>query len=195
MIRPLSSLMPVALFCALLTLAACQSVPASQPAPPRFDFSDRVAYEFASRTLEIDEVYRSPAAAPHVEHIYTVEPADIARAWARDRLRLVGTTGGIVVRILEASVVEEALPTTGGLRGYLTNEQDRRYTARLRVELIITTPEGTGRVEGEATASRTLPESANVSAMELDYHALLDQLSRTFDAQLSTQVSAYLVGL
>lgn len=179
----------------LALLCACTADVPVPGGPPKFAFREAEPFRLPVAALEIEMRYVPPNRPPNVEHTYSVSPADIARAWARDRIVLNGTAGRVRVIIREASVIEEGLPTQGGLRGYLTTEQDRKLTARLRVELVIEEARGTGRANAEATSSRTLPETANISAVEVEYYGLLDQLARNFDAQMSSQLGGYLVGL
>ena len=175
-------------------LSAC----ANQPpvTAPQFHFTNAAPFMVQGQSVTVENAYVPPKALSSVENAYMTTPADIARAWARDRLRSKGDAGRVVVRILDASVVEEGLPTQHGFVGYLAGEQNRQFTARLKVDVFFygdpAKEKSPGRVSAEASASRPIAGNASGHDAEVDYYALLESLARSFDDALSTQMSAYL---
>jgi hypothetical protein len=188
MLKKLASAMIVG-----LTLAGCASEPPARE--PQFSFTNAAPFKVQGQTVTVENAYVPPAALPSVENAYRVTPADIVGAWARDRLRATGGVGRVVVRILDARVVEEGLPTQHGFVGYLAGEQNRQFTGHLKVDVFFyggpneTRP---GRVTAEASASRPIAGNASGRDAEMDYYTLLEVLARDFDSALSQQMSAYL---
>lgn len=180
--------------CLALMLAACAGGPPPAEAP-QFSFNNAPPFTLQGTSVTVENAYVPPSALPSVENAYRTTPADIARAWARDRLRANGTAGRVVMRIVEASVVEEGLPTQHGFVGYLAGEQNRQFVARLKVDLLLYgDPREThpGRVSVESTATRPIAGNASGRESEVDYYALLEALARDFDAALTQQMSGYL---
>jgi hypothetical protein len=177
----------------LLGAACANNVPV--PETPQFHFTAAPPYVVPGAKILIENAYVPPASLPSVENAYQTTPADIARAWARDRLRAKGDQGRVVMRILEASVAEDTLPTQHGFVGYLAGEQNRQFTARLKADILFygdpreTSP---GRVSVEVSASRPVAGNAGPRGAEVDYYALLEQIARDFDGALSQQMGVYL---
>jgi len=184
----------VALIAALMLAGCAKSLPPAEP--PQFSFTGAPPFNVKGTNVIIENAYVPPGSLPSVENAYRTTPADIARAWARDKLRPKGDVGRVVVRIVEASVVEEGLPTQHGFVGYLAGEQNRQFTARLKVDVFLYgDPREThpGRISAEATATRPIAGNAGARGSEVDYYALLDSLARDFDGALSQQMNSYLV--
>ena len=183
----------VVAFLAGLMLSACTNQP--PPQTPQFRFDKTPAFAVQGQSVSIENAYVPPAALPSVENAYSVTPAEIVGAWTRDRIRTTGSVGRVVVRILDASVVEEGLPTQHGFVGYLAGEQNRQFTGHLKVDVFFYGGPNEirpGRVSAEASASRPIAGNASAHDSEMDYYALLEVLARDFDSALSQQMSAYL---
>ena len=152
----------VAITAALMLSACANKLPPADP--PQFSFTNAPPFNVQGTNVLIENAYAPPPAIPSVENAYRTTPADIARAWARDKLRAKGGVGRVVVRILDASVVEEGLPTQHGFVGYLAGEQNRQFTAHLKVDVFVygdpAKEKGPGRVSAEATASRPIAGNA-----------------------------------
>jgi hypothetical protein len=177
-----------------LMLSACANQPPAEA--PQFHFISSAPFNVQGQSVVVDNAYVPPASLPSVENAYSATPADIARAWARDRLRTKGGVGRVVVRILDASVVEEGLPTQHGFVGYIAGEQNRQLTAHLKAVVLFygdpAKEKGPGNVTAEASASRAIAGNASGRDADVDYYMLLESLARSFDDALSTQMSAYL---
>ena len=99
--------------------------------PPPLDFSDRQPLELAVDRVTIDSVYRPAGAPPYLDHALPLTPEAATRALLQQRLRAVGGADTVQAVILDASVQEEALETTSGVRGWLTTESAARLQGRL----------------------------------------------------------------
>jgi len=166
--------------------AACASVPT--PEVPDLAYTDQTPIALsADRRIEIVEEYRPPLSKPHVEHEFRVVPAQIARAWARDRLALSGSGGDVKLTIIDAGVVEEKLEG-GGIGGFLFGAPDRKLTATLRARLDYVGVRGAASATATATVSREIPEGASLNEVEAIYFDMLRALKTEFDRALSEQV-------
>ena len=118
---------------ALLGLGAC--TPPPKPAVPDIIFSGGPQFVLpAEGDVEVVEKYEPPLKAPHVEHEYGITPAEIARAWARDRIKVDPGDGTVRMTILEASVVQNELDVEKGFSGLFKDQPDRQLTAGLKKE-------------------------------------------------------------
>lgn len=165
------------------------------PDVPQFKFTGEPPMPLRAASLVIEEAYRTGGGVSTVEQNYKAAPADIARGWARDRIRLVGATGTVTVRIVDARVTEKKLEVKKGLVGLFKDEQDRELNARLEVQILYTHPQGNGAVAAAATATRTLGEHMSMNQAEESYYMLLRELANAFDTAMSAEVQTHLVGL
>lgn len=184
------------LLCLGLLVATACSTPPPAINQPQLTFAHQVPIRLGVRRIEIVRAYSPPMRAPNVEHRFTTSPAKAAERWATDRLQAAG--GDAVARfvILDASVLEEKLPTTGGLGGYFTVDQGARYTANLEVRLDILDSKGVRLAFGEAKAFRdqTVPENASINAREGHWFRLTEDLLKDFDREIQTIIQTHLAG-
>lgn len=179
---------------ALLLVSACAGSPpaAIGPRAPSFEAQPPIRLDIAS--ISVDSRYQEPGRAPNVEHLYDVTPETTARAWAAARIVGVGTRGTATLTVFDGSVISETLPKKGGLTGMFGDQQDVRLTARLKARLIVDQPgprpgdfqQWTADVE--ASANRTVLESASLNERDAAYGALLQALAREFDATLTAEI-------
>jgi len=181
-----------------LFLGACaKDIAAVNPAP--LSFAHEAAFVLPGSNVVVQDEALPQRPLPSVEHPDQETAADIVRAFARDRLRVKpGETRPVVVRILDASVVEEGLPTQYGYVGYLAGEQNRQFTGHIKVELdFYENPrqKGPTRITAEASASRPLPASSGPNGSSQEYYNLIDVLARDLDGALATQLAGFQAGL
>jgi hypothetical protein len=178
----------------LLLLAACRSAePPPMPTYPPLSFAGPKITFLAAR-MEASEDYTPPLAAPHVEHLVPLSPADAARQWAEGRLAVTGTgLGQVRLAITEASIVAEALPPSSGL-GKAVSEGSRRFTGTLRVRLSYEDADNAIQRVTEAVATRVRVMPANVTLNERDraLYELSAALARDIDAAMVQQIAAYM---
>lgn len=191
----------VSILCLLLgglALAGCAAPPPGPSFAP-IGFMDRGPLKLDVRTVEIEQAYQPPHAAPNVEHLFAVPPAVGAKLWATDRLTAAGPMGRARFVVLEASVLETPLKQSGGLTGAFTIEQSERYDAHLVVEIEIFSEAGrsAGTVTAEVTHSRTVPENLTLGEREQVWHemtrAMLDELDAQLDKAIKEAFYAYLI--
>lgn len=171
---------------ALGLLAAC-TTPATVP-PPAISFKDKPPIRLDVAAVNIVPEYVPPRRDPNIEHVMPLSPQIGVERWVEDRLLTEGSSGTANVIIRRASVVEQALPRTGGLRGVVEVEQSERYTAQLEVEVTIEKGAQSGRAETSLVRSTTVPENAALDQREATWTQLVNDLMRDFDSTLESEM-------
>ena len=158
--------------------------------PPPLDFSDRQPLDLAVDRVTIDSVYRPAGAPPYVDHALPLTPEAATRALLEQRLRAVGGTDRLQAVVLDASVQEEALETTPGVRGWLTTEPAARLEGRLNARIDRVDPAGrvVGSVSTAVTRTRAIPEGVGYAERQRIAYELVRDLVSDLDAGLSANV-------
>lgn len=170
------------LFLALPALAQTAGIGFAEKAPITLDVA----------SIEVDNQYVPPMRDPHVEHTVPVSPAEAVRLWTQDRLRAGGASGTARVVIRNASVMEEPLERTGGVRGWFTKDQSERYTGRLQVEIVVENPGFQGTATTSVTRSTTVPEDVSLAEREKVMLDLVRAMARDLDGQLEPAMRQHL---
>lgn len=182
MIKKLFSFTAIALF-----LVACAQTVPGQPMP-RFDFLTRPTVPIMVSKIEVVDQYTPPLAAPNVDHLFNVKLSEAVQHWADRRFSPQGHDGTLTVTIEEASVVEEPLQRTQGVKGLFTFDQAYRYNAKLVVALSSTPLDHTmDKVTTRATVehSRTVSEYASVQDKEEAWIKLTEDVMHDLDLYLT----------
>jgi hypothetical protein len=158
--------------------------------PPPLDFSDRQPLDLAVDRVAIDSVYRPAGAPPYVDHMLPLTPEAATRALLEQRLRAVGGSDRLQAVILDASVREEALETTSGVRGYLTTESAARLEGRLKVRVDRLDPAGmvVRSISTAVVRTRAIPEGVAYAERQRIGYELVRDLVDDLDAGLSANV-------
>jgi hypothetical protein len=158
--------------------------------PPPLDFSDRQPLDLAVDRVTIDSVYRPAGAPPYVDHALPLTPAAANRVLLQQRLRAIGGTDRLQAVILDASVQEEALETTSGVRGWLTTESAARLEGRLKVRVDRLDPTGTvvRSISTAVARTRAIPEGVGYAERQRIAYELVRDLVDDLDAGLSANV-------
>lgn len=175
-------------------LAACADAPPPR-AFPELRFTTQAPLVFAAQGPVIDNQARVPGIDPHVEHLMPLPPHRAVEIWARDRLQTTGV-GGQTLRVVirEASVTETPLEVQRGVRGFLTDQQEARYDARVDVAVQMVDASGQVTAESNAVArrSRTLSQKASLAEREKMWFELIERLLHDMDASLTPSLRNYL---
>ncbi|ABS62028.1 conserved hypothetical protein [Parvibaculum lavamentivorans DS-1] len=176
-----------------LLAAACAGDPPPPPASANVSFEARSAFQIPVAFVAVDSYFTPSGRAPYVEHLHKVSPESIARAWARARLVATGGPGTASLAILDGTVISEQLDKKGGLTGVFGDQLDTRLKARLKARLTVERPDAEGNpaswmAEVDATAERTILESASLNERDAAYAALMQSLAEKFDAALTAEV-------
>jgi len=185
--------------CFALSVGTACTTPPPAISQPQLTYAHQAKIHLDVDAIEIVHAYVPPMRAPNVEHLFPTSPMKTVERWATDRLAAAGTSRtGRTARfvILDAKVVEEKLPTTGGISGYFTVDQGARYTAALEARLEIIDAQGTRRAFAEAKAFRdqTVPENASVNKREDYWFRLTEDLLKDFDREMETAIQTHLAG-
>ncbi len=186
------SLFAVALAAVGLGVAGCQS-----PQPPIFPeitFAHETPLALDVAEIDYVDAYLAPQTAPNVDHLFPVQPAAVAKSWAKDRLRAVGSSGRARVTLTDASVIETKLKTRKGITGAFYNQQARRYDATLAVKIEIFDGRGFSRGHASTVAkvSRTVPEDITLNDRDKVWFEMTETLAKKFDAEFELTIRTYL---
>jgi len=194
MILTRRSLLTVALAAVGLGVAGCQSPP--PPAFPEITFAHETPLALDVAEIDYVEAYLAPQTAPNVDHLFPVRPAAVAKRWAKDRLRAVGTSRRARVTLTDASVTETMLKTRKGITGAFYNEQERRYDATLEVKIEIFDDRGFSQAHASTVAkvSRTVPEDITLNDRDKVWFEMTETLAKKFDAEFERTIRTYLGG-
>ncbi|MFD1380973.1 hypothetical protein [Fodinicurvata halophila] len=114
----------------------------------------------------------------------------MAERWGHQRLKAEGPRNNARFTIQEASVVEQELAGTQGLKRFFVIDQSERYDARLRAELEIRdSSDGARRVvRADVRRSLTVAEDASLTEREAIWFQLTEDLMRRFDREMEQVV-------
>ena len=174
-----------------LLLAGCETnVPARSF--PDIGFLHKTPYKLDVATIEVDKQAPAAPETGSIVHELPVTVDAVAEKWAHQRLVAVGTNGSAVVKIEKASMVEENLKKTGGLRGVFTTDQTQRYTADLEISLSLSNEHGKGMVRASARKIRTIAEDATLAEREKLWFDMVETLAREVDDEMDRQIGGHL---
>lgn len=181
--------------CAMLmgavVLGGCDT-PVPARSFPDISFAHKTPYSLDVATIEVES---QPAPAPdngEVVHELPVSLTGVADKWARQRLKAVGQSGVAVVKIEKASVVEERLKKTGGVRGAFTTDQTERYIGELQVSISIADNRGQALARAGSSRTRTIAEDATLAEREKLWFDIVERLARGMDAEMDKQIPEHL---
>lgn len=179
-------------------LAGCESTPPAAPPPQQLRFAGAAPLVLAAESIELVEQYQSPGAAPNVEQEFDTTPASAVRQWAAARLKADGTPGTIKVVLLDGRVTREALPTTGGLKGLITDDQKYRYQGRIQLRIDYqpaSTLQGPATAHAEATGNFTVPEGQTLQQLEKQMFGMVQQMIERIDLEAQASVLRHMQGV
>lgn len=179
--------------CALFLLSSCEAAPEGYALRP-ISFADKAPISLNVARINVIENYKSPLAAPNVEHQFATSPAQAVRIWANERLRAVGTTGSLEITIDNASVKEVKLPVKDGVRGFFTDDASERYDGVLSVTFRAYDGENAlSRAEGSVTISRTqsINEKATIADREHLWHEMVRDMANSYDREAELRLRQY----
>jgi hypothetical protein len=179
-----------------LFIATCLSFAAlpalAQGGALDFTAKDPITLDVAS--IEVESDYVAPMKDPNVDHLITITPSDAVRLWASQRLKAGGNQGRARVIIRDASVKEQELERTTGIKGWFTKDQSEKYNGRIQVDILV---DGTSRgFSGSASAtvarSTSVPEDVSLAERDKTMLTLVRELATDLDTQLEPAIKANL---
>jgi hypothetical protein len=177
----------------LAALASCSN----QPPPdifPELSWAQLPPYRLNVARIEVIKEYIPSDQPPHVETLAPRTLIDSADRWARDRLRAVGDSGYARFVITDASMVESQLKVQRGLSYAFTNQQDKRYDARVAVRLEIHNARGykDGEVDAMATSSRSIAQDATPHERREAWYLIVQGAMLDLNSELERNINTYL---
>ena len=183
------------MFCATVLVAALLGG-CDTPVPsrnfPDISFTHKTPYKLDVALIEIEP---KPAPASNkgvVVHELPVSLTKVAEQWANQRLQAVGASGTALVTIEKASVVEQSLKKTPGVRGAFTTDQTERYIGELQVSISIMDNRGQALARAGSTRTRTIAEDATLAEREKLWFDMVEKLAWGMDAEMDKQIPQHL---
>jgi hypothetical protein len=146
-------------------------------------------------SIQIVDEYKSPMKAPYVEHLLPYSPADAIRIWVKDRLRPVGAEKSMQVIIKDGSVIASVLHSDNNIEDFFTVDQDKRYDAKLDVELrIYGANSAMSEASVQVSAKRSITMSENASAYQRDkrFREMISNMMEQVNAELEKNMFQYM---
>lgn len=190
--RPFLRGLAVAGFTALL--AACTTAP-EKPIFPEITFADEPKLTFAASAVQTVQEYQPSVQPPHIEQTVPQSPLLVAQRWARDRIVVDNSQPySVVVTIKKASVTEEDLKKTPGLRGSFTEDQVARFTTDVAMTLELRDARGfrVATATAAATRSNTIGEKATLNDRDKLLYDLVKATMQDVDRELEANVRQYM---
>jgi len=180
--------------CAFLVLCSC----GGDDSP--VDFKPLTFVRFQPIYLNVSNIeyvqeYKSPMRAPNVEHLMPYSPEDAMHIWIKDRIRPVGPEKMLQVIIKDASVVAIELHKDSSFEDFFTVDQDRRYDAKLEVELRIYGSKSAlseANVSVKAARSVTMSENASLYRRNAIFRQLIADMMESVNAELEKNMYQYM---
>lgn len=192
---PKTALLPTLALAIATTLAACTTPPPPRLNLPEIGFAQSGPLVFAASSVETVNEYRSSFVSPYIEHMLPQPPARVAERWARDRVQLDNSQNNTVrVVIKDASVIEQDIAKTPGLRGQFTNDQVARFEVSMAVTVEVRDARGfkLGEASASSKRSNTLAEKATLNDRDLLIYNLIKDTSAEIDRGLEQGIRQYL---
>lgn len=182
------------LYCVMMLaplVAACETaVPARTF--PEISFAHQPPINLDVASVEVENKPETPSAAGAVVHELPVTLSSVAERWARERLKPVGTRGTAIVRVEKASVIEEKLKKTEGIRGAFVTDQTERYVGEMQMSITIADDRGQATARAEARRARSIAEDASLADREKLWFELVETVARETDKVFEQQIRTYL---
>ena len=174
------------IFISVSLFSGCVTSQQPQITPPDFDPAGYKTLRIDARKLQIIENWQMPMEPPYIEH--TLEPtmSGLIVEWASRVLIPVGGSGELILNISKASVTVSELPKSADLASLFKNQQESKVRAEVKARLMWIQPIGDrhGTIEIDASASRTVPETATPN----DYDVAVRQTMLDAITQMDDQV-------
>jgi len=170
---------------------ACSTAPLEQPLEPiRFT---QPPMRVSVAQVRIENL--TPALPNAVDAQMPTPPAAAITQWVNDRLVAGGSSGYMVVTIQNASMLEQKLPKTEGMKGFFTDDQDAKYAGSMVVDFrlfdgISTTPVAQASVN--VARGRSINEKATLAERERFYHQLVADMMQAFNGEAETQLRRFM---
>ena len=178
-----------------LTLAGCAATPAYQPTAPRFDgppvwqvAADRIEIKTAPGVMPPDGAVAARLAA---------QPADVARGWAKSRLKAdPGASGTVIYMVEKAEAIERYLQREKGVTALFVKNTEAEFTVAFAVNLTQFDASGVrrGGARAESQVIGQLKEGSDEDDRRKLWERLLIDAADRLDQELQKQAPTGLPG-
>lgn len=185
----------ISFLCIFFFVYGCSNVSVPQPKGLTYIVSDPI-YLRVDR-LEIQKKYVSSKKFPYVDHLFPTPPSVMVQQWVKDRLVPQGSGGTgdhVLLTIEDASVVEERLHPSSGLKSLFITNQSERYNARISVKIEIIDAQGYSKAyaHAQASASTTVAENITLNQRHQAWLVLTEKLMNNLNAEVEKTLRQYL---
>lgn len=190
-LRPI--LFAILMLLTLLPLSACEETRVVQHPP--LSFAQYLPIHMNVAEIEIIERYKPPHELPYVEHLIPYSPTEAVEIWAKQRLRAVGIRGKLEIIITDGPVTVHNLPHEQHWSSLFTGLPDKRYDAKVRVEMRIYMPgRAVSKANVEASAKRSIVvnDSATPLQRSAAHRRMINDLMTILNAQLEVNMFKYM---
>lgn len=182
---------------ALLILTGCAAEVPVQSFP-QITFRHLQPLDLRVVDIRVDEALPAPAAdaANDVTAGLPASPARALSQWARDRLRLAGSTRATArFTILAARVLRKDLEVEGGLAAVFKKQVDRRFDGLVEAEIEILDERGIRRATARAKAERviTVREDDTIADRRQKLFEMTEKMMADFDREMEKAIRRHLV--
>lgn len=175
-------------------LAACSTAP-EKPIFPEITFAGEPKLTFAASSVETIQEYQPSAQPPHIELTVPQSPVLVAQRWARDRILLDNSQPyRVTVTIKNASVTEEDLKKTPGIKGSFTEDQVARFTVDVGMTVELRDARGfrIATATSSAKRSNTIGEKATLNDRDKLLYDLVKATMQDVDRELESNIRQYM---
>ena len=181
----------------IVVFLAGLALPAAAQEPIALALPDRPPVMVDATALDIRNTDASPTTYPYVTSRSPVTYDQAIKAWAAQRFKLTGgSVNTLRVTMRQGSIVEKLLPTTKGIKGWFTKDQNAEYTATLSVDVAIVDPTGQvlTTVDSKSFATETIREDATSADRTNTWLGLVRKTFDTLDGDLVTRMRTTMTG-
>ena len=185
---------PYVIVAALLILTGCAAEVPVQSFP-QITFRHLQPLDLRVVDIRIDRDLPAPAA----NDVTSGLPASPGRAlsqWARDRLRVAGSTRATArFTILAARVLRKDLKVEGGLAAVFRKQVDRRFDGLVEAEIEILDERGIRRASARAKAERviTVREDDTIADRRQKLFEMTEKMMADFDREMEKAIRRHFV--
>jgi hypothetical protein len=180
----------LSIICAAILLAACANTETHPRPVPQYVYQQYPVAQLNVGSIQVVEAYTMPMNKPNAEQLMP-EPLPKAVAnWARGHFKATGGDGTLTITIKDASVVEQDLKRSKGLKGAVTIDQAELYNAHILVEFSVSNmssgKEGSGQVN--VSRSQSIAENASLQDRDVLWTGMEEKMMLDVDAAAQTML-------
>lgn len=161
---------------------------------PKITFSHLQAFRVDVAKIEVENRFRAPITAPHIEHLLPTSPTKAMEQWFKDRFQPVGTSGALRLVIEDARAIEKPLHLDKSFKGQFTKQQSQLYEMTTQASLHIIDVDGNILDTAKAKAERSITTREDISLN--DRHKLwletVSALMNDFNESIEPYIQSYL---